>query len=218
MILGNVFAGTEYSSGVNSLFHELRLAWRLLLRSPGFAVTAVVCLALGMGAMQPSLNSLISRRTGAEEQGEVMGVAQSVASLSRVLGPLLAGALFAGLGLIVAGRLYSGFAIDVHPQARSYFAETLGDIETAVAAQPAGSIVYLENLQSPVTIFGPVIKNPAFPGRAAVFLIAHPSDTVDGRRVRFVERDRQIRTYYAQAGERRLGQLLVAPEDVPKRP
>jgi DHA1 family tetracycline resistance protein-like MFS transporter len=48
--------------------------------------------------MQPSLNSLISRRAGAEEQGEVMGVAQSVASLSRVLGPLLAGALFAGLG------------------------------------------------------------------------------------------------------------------------
>jgi MFS transporter, DHA1 family, tetracycline resistance protein len=61
-------------------------------------LVAVSCLALGMGAMQPSLNSLISRRAGAEEQGEVMGVAQSVASLSRVLGPLLAGALFAGLG------------------------------------------------------------------------------------------------------------------------
>lgn len=61
-------------------------------------VVAMSCLALGMGAMQPSLNSLISRRAGAEEQGEVMGVAQSVASLSRVLGPLLAGALFAGLG------------------------------------------------------------------------------------------------------------------------
>jgi DHA1 family tetracycline resistance protein-like MFS transporter len=59
---------------------------------------ATTFLALGMGAMQPSLNSLISRRAGAEEQGEVMGVAQSVASLSRVLGPLLAGALFAGLG------------------------------------------------------------------------------------------------------------------------
>jgi MFS transporter, DHA1 family, tetracycline resistance protein len=59
---------------------------------------ATAGLALGMGAMQPSLNSLISRRAGVEEQGEIMGVAQSVASLSRVLGPLLAGALFAGLG------------------------------------------------------------------------------------------------------------------------
>jgi hypothetical protein len=35
---------------MNSLFRDLRFAWRLLLRSPGFAVTAVVCLALGMGA------------------------------------------------------------------------------------------------------------------------------------------------------------------------
>jgi DHA1 family tetracycline resistance protein-like MFS transporter len=61
-------------------------------------LVATSFLALGMGVMQPSLNSLISRRAGAEEQGEVMGVAQSVASLSRVLGPLLAGALFAGLG------------------------------------------------------------------------------------------------------------------------
>lgn len=61
-------------------------------------IVAMSCLALGMGAMQPSLNSLISRRAGAEEQGEVMGVAQSIASLSRVLGPLLAGVLFAGLG------------------------------------------------------------------------------------------------------------------------
>ena len=55
-------------------------------------------LALGMGAMQPSLNSLISRRSGAAEQGEVLGVAQSVGSLSRVLGPIMAGALFAGFG------------------------------------------------------------------------------------------------------------------------
>jgi DHA1 family tetracycline resistance protein-like MFS transporter len=61
-------------------------------------VLAVSALAIGMGAMQPSLNSLISRRAGAEEQGEVMGVAQSVASLSRVLGPIMAGALFEAFG------------------------------------------------------------------------------------------------------------------------
>ncbi|HWD57927.1 MAG TPA: MFS transporter [Stellaceae bacterium] len=61
-------------------------------------LVAVSFLALGMGAMQPSLNSLISRRAAADEQGEVMGVAQSIGSLSRVLGPLVAGALFAGLG------------------------------------------------------------------------------------------------------------------------
>jgi len=61
-------------------------------------VLALTLLALGMGAMQPTLNSLISRRAPPERQGEVMGVAQSVGALSRVLGPIVAGALFSGLG------------------------------------------------------------------------------------------------------------------------
>ena len=61
----------------------------------GLAMTG---LALGMGLMQPSLNSLISRCAGREEQGEVLGVSQSVASLSRVLGPAVAGWFFAEFG------------------------------------------------------------------------------------------------------------------------
>jgi len=91
-------------------------------------LVATAAVALGMGAMQPSLNSLISRRAGAEEQGEVMGVAQSVASFSRVLGPLLAGALFAGLGrefpffcgtvLVVAAALISWRLPPAEPAAR----------------------------------------------------------------------------------------------------
>ncbi len=59
---------------------------------------AVSGLALGMGLTQPSLNSLISRRAGAEEQGEVLGVSQSVGSLARVLGPAAAGFLFGDFG------------------------------------------------------------------------------------------------------------------------
>src|SRR5205814_637124 len=77
-------------------------------------MVAVSALSIGMGAMQPSLNSLISRRAGAEEQGEVMGIAQSVGSLARVLGPIIAGALFEGFGrnspslwaaALIAGKL-----------------------------------------------------------------------------------------------------------------
>ena len=88
-------------------------------------LVALAALALGMGMMQPSLNSLISRRAGAEEQGEVMGVAQSIGSLSRVLGPIIAGALFEAFGrnspflwgallaaaaLLIGWRLPRGFA------------------------------------------------------------------------------------------------------------
>jgi MFS transporter, DHA1 family, tetracycline resistance protein len=61
----------------------------------GIAVTG---LALGMGLTQPSLNSLISRRAGRAEQGEVLGVTQSVGSLARALGPAVAGMLFGELG------------------------------------------------------------------------------------------------------------------------
>jgi MFS family permease len=85
-----------------------------LARDLPLLLLAVSGLALGMGAMQPSLNSLISRRAASDEQGEVMGVAQSVGALSRVLGPLIAGGLFTALGrnspflwgaVLVAGAL-----------------------------------------------------------------------------------------------------------------
>jgi|SRR5271165_1086147 len=59
---------------------------------------AVSGLAIGMGLTQPSLNSLISRQAGSAEQGEILGVSQSVGSLSRVLGPAIAGFLFSYLG------------------------------------------------------------------------------------------------------------------------
>jgi len=58
----------------------------------------LAALAVGMGLAQPSLNSLISRRAGRDEQGAVLGVSQSVGSLARVLGPLAAGFLFAEFG------------------------------------------------------------------------------------------------------------------------
>src|SRR5260370_6472885 len=75
---------------------------------------SVSALSLGMGAMQPSLNSLISRRAGADQQGEVLGVAQSVTALSRVLGPFIAGALsnlFAPVSPFLAGPLLVGCAL-----------------------------------------------------------------------------------------------------------
>ncbi len=83
-------------------------------------IVAVSALALGMGAMQPSINSLISRSAGAEQQGEIMGVAQSVGSLSRVLGPLIAGGLFTAFGpnspflwgaVLVLGALLIGWRV-----------------------------------------------------------------------------------------------------------
>jgi MFS transporter, DHA1 family, tetracycline resistance protein len=96
---------------------------------------AVSGLALGMGLTQPSLNSLISRRAGREEQGEVMGVSQSVGSLSRVLGPFAAGFSFAALGrssafwwgaALIVGALLLAFKLPRLAVARATEAGPLG--------------------------------------------------------------------------------------------
>ena len=42
--------------------------------------------------------AVVETNAGAEQQGQVMGVAQSTGALSRVLGPMIAGALFGAFG------------------------------------------------------------------------------------------------------------------------
>jgi MFS family permease len=94
--------------------------------APSIAVLAggISCLALGMGLSQPSLNSLISRRAGQDEQGEVLGVSQSAGSLARVLGPVAAGFFFAEFGrnaafwwaaVLVAGALLTALRLSRGP-------------------------------------------------------------------------------------------------------
>jgi len=51
-------------------------------------------LAIGMGLLNPSVTSLVSRLAGADERGGIMGVSQSASSLARILGPAVAGAVF----------------------------------------------------------------------------------------------------------------------------
>lgn len=55
---------------------------------------SVTFTALGFGLAGPALSGLISRRATSREQGTLLGTAQSVASLTRVVGPVWAGALF----------------------------------------------------------------------------------------------------------------------------
>lgn len=50
-------------------------------------------LILGISFLNPSITSVISKTVPRNMQGETMGISQSLASLMRVIGPLLAGAL-----------------------------------------------------------------------------------------------------------------------------
>ena len=56
------------------------------------AVIALV--AAGNGLAFPSMTASVSQTADPSEQGEVLGVSQSAASLARILGPLIGGALY----------------------------------------------------------------------------------------------------------------------------
>ena len=126
-------------------------------------------------------------------------------------------ALAVGLGALAAGYAHSGMVIDQRYKVRDYFARTLQEINAAVAAHPRGSTVYIENHTSPRVLLG-IMPDRLFPGRAGVFVITHPTDMVDGRRVRFIEHDPDVLAWYIDRPETRLAQLLVNSQDVAPHP
>src|SRR5262249_58359309 len=59
------------------------------------ALLAVLAMIVfGNGINTPSTSALISRNAPAERQGEVLGIAQSMSSLGRILGPWFGGFVF----------------------------------------------------------------------------------------------------------------------------
>lgn len=72
------------------------LGFLALIFSPssGYVYGALTLLSMGSGLAAPALQSLVSQRASGSEQGVVMGVTQSLGSLSRILGPLAAGLTF----------------------------------------------------------------------------------------------------------------------------
>jgi predicted MFS family arabinose efflux permease len=61
-------------------------------------VVALAFMSLGWGVTIPSLSGLISRRTPAAEQGEVLGTFQSMAALGRIVGPFWGASSFLQFG------------------------------------------------------------------------------------------------------------------------
>ena len=68
---------------------------------------ATTIFSLGSGFIQPTLNALISRAVGPQEQGTVLGLSQSLGALSRAIGPLLGTSLWTLLGYAAPFRLAS---------------------------------------------------------------------------------------------------------------
>ena len=62
--------------------------------SPATLYLMVAVTALGVGLGLPTMAALVSHRSGAMEQGAMLGAAQAAASLAQVVGPVWAGFIF----------------------------------------------------------------------------------------------------------------------------
>lgn len=76
-----------------------------IYRVPFLYVVAFL-IAIGQGLCYPALTSLVSKVAPEGERGSLLGLATSVGSLARFLGPLLSGVLYDLAG--VAGAFYGG--------------------------------------------------------------------------------------------------------------
>lgn len=77
---------------------EAPLSWGVLLRPEGqpwlLLLFFLGLLSIGSSLTRPPVFGLISMLTPAHEQGATLGVAQSVGSLARIIGPIIAGASY----------------------------------------------------------------------------------------------------------------------------
>ncbi len=98
-----------------------------------------------------------------------------------------------------------GTPIDRHLKAQQDTEAALASMHEAIAAQPAGQPVYITN-----RLFAPLPLPPTmFPGWAGAFVIFHADNSVDGRRIYFVENSPVTRA--SGAPGRRTRTLLVPP-------
>ena len=77
---------------------------------------ALGVLALGMGFNNPSLTSMVSRLSDPDDQGGILGLASSLSSLGRVVGPAWGGYVYDAYGmttpyLSAAGLMLLAFAV-----------------------------------------------------------------------------------------------------------
>jgi len=101
-----------YVLGYSMLAFAHSIPWLLL---------STTVLALG-GLVRPTLTSMITQETSREEQGTVLGLTQSLTSVSQIVGPPLAGLLIqhdllTAWGLAVAAVALLGLAISSRPLA-----------------------------------------------------------------------------------------------------
>ncbi len=72
----------------------------------------------GIGVLRPAVTSLVTQSAGRDEQGVVLGLTQSIMSVSQIAAPILAGALIdrkylLTWALVAAGSCVAGAAVSL---------------------------------------------------------------------------------------------------------
>jgi hypothetical protein len=125
--------------------------------------------------------------------------------------------LLAALALWAWGFMRSTFRVELRAGPRRVVETALSGIDVEVSRSPPEATVYLESGANSQTMLGFVMRDVDFPGRAAIFLLAHHDDRVDGRTVRFVVRDPQILAHYRQRPDSPLARLLASPQEAGRK-
>jgi DHA1 family tetracycline resistance protein-like MFS transporter len=77
----------------------------------GWLLAAMIPVSVGSGVLQPSINSLLTKRVGPDEVGGTLGVSAAFLSGSNAFAPVVGGALFEGFGasapFVVGGVIQS---------------------------------------------------------------------------------------------------------------
>ena len=128
-LVGTVSAGVQgaligpmverYGEQTNAALGGTILSAGVIAMGLGQSIVAttvsLLAVRVGWGLLAPSLQSLVSRRALANEQGQVLGVNQSASALARVIGPVSAGwaygALGPGMGFVAGGLLIAAAAM-----------------------------------------------------------------------------------------------------------
>jgi len=139
--------------------------------------------------------------------------ARSLSRLPAWLGPSLL-----SVGLALALPSYTSSARTLDPLLdRRWLDEVnraMTDLLQRVRAAPPGSRVYVSNHRSSRVR---LVPREEFPDWAAVFVMTHREDTLEGRQVYFVEADAQLVRKFREGSNARIARLLVTPDEALRR-
>ena len=93
---GRMSEGTMATGGaVTAILGFVLLAVAAQLNDFTLLLEAMALEVVGFAFVNPSLQSLLSRRSDPREQGSILGLGQSMTSLARIMGPVFGVSLFA---------------------------------------------------------------------------------------------------------------------------